>query len=235
MTLARLDQRGVSVRDLIVDHTRKLGTEFQRLTGYEVVAMQIHPNEGILHPHICYASVDKENRLLHSLSGRGRRGLRFLGPSCIGTLRLVENGVWPEEDAEMARRFLSGSIRNGQEPIDWVLSRHLDGLTEKSLLDLCNQRPEVAEIWKSADREYKTGALTRREERPDLMAKRIEDLTNENGALRNELARLKADFPAPTHEVPAVGIMGLPLLEPTTHVAQELSRKTTNLIPPIQL
>lgn len=233
-TLARLDKSGIPVRDIVIGHTQKLGHEFARLTGYEVVAMQLHPNEGILHPHLCYATVDKENKLLHSLNGRGRRGLRFLGPACIGTLRLVENGVWPEDDAEMAHRFLSGSIRNGQEPIDWVMSRYLDGLAEKSLMDLSQQRAGVAEIWKATAQEYKIGALARREERPDLMTKRIEALANENDALRSELARLKADRPSPPTEAPAIGIMGLPLLGLPAAAEKNSSRKTASLIPPIQ-
>ena len=211
-TLARLDKSGIPVRDIVVGHTQKLGHEFARLTGYEVVAMQIHPNEGILHPHLCYASVDKENKLLHSLNGRGRRGLRFLGPACIGTLRLVENGVWPEDDAEMARRFLSGSIRNGQEPIDWIMSRYLDGLAEKSLMDLSQQCAGVAEIWNATTREYKMGALARREERPDLMAERIGALTSENEALRAEIAALKMPAENKNDLAEQLGPLGLPVL-----------------------
>ena len=233
-TLARLDKSGIPVRDIVIGHTQKLGHEFARLTGYEVVAMQIHPNEGILHPHMCYATVDKENKLLHSLNGRGRRGLRFLGPACIGTLRLVENGVWPEDDAEMARRFLAGSVRKGQEPIDWVLSRYLDGLAEKSLMDLSKQFTGVADIWNATARDYKIGAIARREERPDLMAKRIEALASENDALRNELAQLKADGLAPTPEMPATGLLGLPLLGLPTDMARTSPRKTTGIVPPIQ-
>lgn len=213
MVFARLDQKGIPVRDLVVEHTRKLGLEFARLTGYEVVAMQIHPNEGILHPHLCYATVNDDHRLLHPLSGRGRRGLRFLGPSSIGTLRLVENGVWPEEDAELAKSFLAGSVRRGQEPVDWVLSRYLDGLAEKSLLDLARSHSSVTQIWQNVASEYSNYAVARREARPDLMAERIDLLAAENEALRAELAALKQK---PVRKIvsPAKrGPLGLPVLE----------------------
>lgn len=211
MTLARLDKSGIAVRDVVMDHTRRLGLEFGRLTGYETVAMQIHPNEGNLHQHICYATVDAENRLINPLGGRGRRGLRFLGPSCIGTLRLVEHGLWPESDAGLARNFLAGSVRGGMEPVDWVLARYLDGLAERSLLEMSHFNPAVKDIWEGVVKEYASYATARREARPDLMAKRIDALTGENEALRAELAALR-DSKCNQPTLPQLGIMGLPLL-----------------------
>ena len=213
MTLARLDNCGIPVRDVVMDHTRRLGVEFGRLTGYETVAMQIHPNEGNLHQHICYATVDAENQLINPLGGRGRRGLRFLGPSCIGTLRLVEHGLWQEEDAGLARKFLAGSVRGGVEPVDWVLARYLDGLAERSLLEMSHFNPAVKDIWEGVMKEYASYATARREARPDLMAERIETLSAENSSLRAELAALKQST-VPKDVTPAQELdpLGLPVL-----------------------
>jgi hypothetical protein len=213
MTLARLDNMGIPVRDVVMDHTRRLGVEFGRLTGYETVAMQIHPNEGNLHQHICYATVDAENQLINPLGGRGRRGLRFLGPSCIGTLRLVEHGLWPEADAGLARKFLAGSVRGGVEPVDWVLARYLDGLAERSLLEMSHFNPAVKDIWEGVVKEYASYATARREARPDLMAERIETLSAENAALRDELAALKQSAALKGETlVPELDPLGLPVL-----------------------
>jgi hypothetical protein len=213
MTFARLDNQGIPVRDAVLDHTRKLGTEFERLTGYEVLASQIHPNEGVLHPHICYATVDHEHRLLHSITGRGRRGLRFLGPALIGTLRLVENGIWPESDSEMATTFLKGSIRRGQEPVDWVLSRYLDGLAEKTLLNLSRTHEIVKQIWGEVVHEYSAYAIKRRSERPDLMANRLSELESENNDLRAELIALRLQSEPEASALLGKDVLGLPLLD----------------------
>lgn len=71
--------------------------EFEIATQLEVIACQVHPEEGLLHFHIAYATVSADNELLWPKSGVGRRGIRRLGPSGIGTIRLVEDGFWGEE------------------------------------------------------------------------------------------------------------------------------------------
>ena len=212
MAFSRLENEGIPMRDLVLDHTRKLGAEFNRLSGYEVVAMQVHPNEGILHPHLCYATVDEQHKLLHPLTGPGRRGLRFLGPASIGTLRLVENNLWPESDAVLVRKFLAGSVRRGQEPLDWILSRYLDGLAEKTLIDLSKINATVSKIWKDVVSEYSSYAKTQRESRPDLMAENIVALTAENESLRAELTKLKQGTPPKSQPV-NTGPRALPALK----------------------
>lgn len=197
LAFSRLEQRGLGIAPAIHEHAQALITEFASATGYEVVAAAVHPEEGNLHHHLIWTHVDKDNRLLHHASGRGRRGPRFLGPSLIGTLRLVDKGIWPEEDATLARKFFADRVRKGESPIDWVLSQVLDGLAEKTLMGLSAVFPWVRGVWEQAEADYRATAMERRAARPDLMAARLNSLENENAILREEIERLRSASASP--------------------------------------
>ena len=189
LTFSRLEERRLAVAPFVKEHSHILINEFAAATGYEVIAAAVHPEEGVHHHHVLWSCVDKDHRLLHQASGRGRRGLRFLGPALTGTLRLVDKGFWPEEDAVLARKFLADRVRGGQEPIDWTLSQVLDGLAEKTLQYLSNCFPWVKKVWDEAESDYRATVLARRAARPDLMAERLTFLDEENANLRAELER----------------------------------------------
>jgi hypothetical protein len=197
LAFARIEQRGLGIAPAIHEHAQTLINEFTSATGYEVVAAAVHPEEGNLHHHLIWTHVDKDNRLLHNASGRGRRGPRFLGPSLIGTLRLVDKGIWPEEDATLARKFFADRVRKGESPIDWVLSQVLDGLAEKTLMGLSAVFPWVRGVWEEAEADYRATAVERRAARPDLMAQRLTSLESENANLRAEVERLRSAPVAP--------------------------------------
>lgn len=190
LALARIDQAGLPVRATVLDFACKLGQEFQRITGYEWVAAQIHPEEGNLHVHLAYATVNKKGELLHPTKGIGRKGLRLAGPSVIGTLRLVDAGIWPQEDAALARAWLADRKVAGSDPVDYVLSGYLDGLAEKTLLGLGQIRPDAAAIVKKARLDYETDAKTRREGRPDVIANQLAALRVRNHELEQEKKEL---------------------------------------------
>lgn len=202
LTFSRLEQCGLKIEPAIEEHAQVLAENFTAATGYEVVAAAIHPEEGVLHHHLIWSHVDKDNRLLHQASGRGRRGPRFLGPSLIGTLRLVDKGIWPEEDATLARKFFADRVRKGEEPIDWVLSQVLDGLAEKTLVGLSAAFPWVRGVWAQAETDYRATTIARRAARPDLMADRLVALELENESLRAEVARLRVTSVNPSLVVP---------------------------------
>ena len=214
LALARIDRAGLPVRASVIDYACKLGAEFARMTGYEWVAAQIHPEEGSLHVHLAYATVNKKRELLHPSEGIGRKGLRLAGPSVIGTLRLVDSGIWPEEDGRLARSWLADRRVGGADPVDYTLSSYLDGMADKTLLGLGKLNPVAAEIVNRARLDYETDAKQRRSERPDVVAKEVAklqtrnaeleaaneslvtrnaDLTASNTALKSEVDRLRAD------------------------------------------
>ena len=164
--------------------------------------------------HLAYATVNKKRELLHPSEGIGRKGLRLAGPSVIGTLRLVDSGIWPEEDGRLARSWLADRRVGGADPVDYTLSAYLDGLADKTLLGLGKLNPVAAEIVKRARLDYETDARQRRSERPDVVAKEVAklqtrnaeleaaneslvarnaDLTASNTALKSEVDRLRAD------------------------------------------
>jgi hypothetical protein len=71
----------------------------------------------------------------------------------------------------------------------------------------------VKDIWEGVMKEYASYATARREARPDLMAERIETLSAENAALRDELAALKQSAALKGETlVPELDPLGLPIL-----------------------
>ena len=69
------------VRPFLRRLARELAREFAALTGLEVLAVELHPEEGNLHLHLSYATVTADNRLLWPERTVGRKGLRCLGPA----------------------------------------------------------------------------------------------------------------------------------------------------------
>lgn len=201
LAFSRLEQHGLQMAPAIIDHAKILSRHFASASGYQVVASAIHPEEGVLHHHLIWTHVDEENILLHRADGRGRRGPRFLGPALIGTLRLVDRGIWPEEDATLARKFFSDRVRQGDEPIDWVLSQVLDGLAEKTLTGLSIIYPWVRDVWMQAEADYRMSAQARRASRPDLMQARVSNLETENARLRAQVAALRASLVEKSPEI----------------------------------
>ena len=201
LAFSRLERLGLGIAPVIRDHSQVLIHEFTAATGYEVIAATVHPEEGNLHHHLLWTHVNEEHQLLHGRSGRGRRGPRFLGPALTGTLRLVDKGIWPEEDAFMARKFFADRIRGGQEPVDWVLSQVLDGLAEKTLSGLSAAFPWVKDVWDGAEKDYRQTVLARRAARPDLLAERLTSLEDENASLRAEIERLRATPKPPDRSI----------------------------------
>ena len=183
LAFARIDQAGLPVRASVIEYAKKLGSEFARVTGYEWVAAQIHPEEGNLHVHLAYATVNKKRELLHPSEGIGRKGLRLAGPSVIGTLRLVDTGIWPQEDGKLARAWLADRRVGGNDPVDYTLSAYLDGLADKTLFGLGKLYPTAAAIVNQARLDYEVDAKKRRAERPDVVAKHNESLITQNAEL----------------------------------------------------
>ena len=192
-TFSELESTGMSTRRTILRYAKEASQEFERDTGLEVVAVQMHPEEGNLHFHITYTAVNDKHELLHDSGGAGRKGLKMLGPASIATLRLVDLGFWPEEDAALAKFYLKDRNKSGREPIDWVLSGILDGLCEKTITDAAAKKAVVKETYARVLGEYSDEVKKRRYERPDLVEARLEHAQSENEKLKEELASSKAE------------------------------------------
>lgn len=222
LAFARIDQAGLPVRASIIEYAKKLGAEFGRLTGYEWVAAQIHPEEGNLHVHLAYATVNKDRELLHPNKSIGRKGLRLAGPSVIGTLRLVDTGIWPQEDGVLARSWLADRRVGGSDPVDYTLSMYLDGLADMTLLGLGKISPDAAKFIDRARLDYETDAKRRRAERPDIVAKQVTALQARNAELEARNAELEVEI-----ERLKAAAVNTQQIMPTTTVKprQEIPRK----------
>ena len=194
LAYARLERVGLGVRREVVDEVRRLGAEFKRLSGYRLEALEIHPEEGSLHLHLVYSTVGPDQKLLHPVGGAGRKGLRLAGPSVIGTLRLVEAGVWPESDGRLARKWLADRRRGGVEPVDLSLSQYLDGLAEKALLAVGSREPTALAVITGARADYVKCARERREARPDVLEERVNELQGRNDRLSSEVEQLRVEL-----------------------------------------
>jgi hypothetical protein len=183
LAFSRLDHAGYSIRDVVIEFAKMLGVEFARLTSYEYVAAQVHPEEGSLHAHIAYATVDESRALLHPTGGKGRKGLRLAGPSVIGTLRLVDGGIWPDSDGDLARSWLAARRDGGEEPVDYALSQYIDGLAEKSLIGLSHGDATAKALIDEAISNYAVDARSRRAERIDVQAEKLTELQTRNDDL----------------------------------------------------
>lgn len=166
---------------------------FRAATGLEPISGQCHPEEGQLHFHTVYSTVSADNKLLWSKTGKGRKGLRFLGPSHIGTIRQADAGFIPEKDAGLARLDLADRMRStgGEEPLDLLLSRELDAMCETFF---SGQFSPVAE-W--AREKYQTELTARRSKSPAVLTRQIEELKSEIRHLRTPGASNPEDFFAP--------------------------------------
>jgi len=194
LAFARLERVGLGVRREVIDEARRLGAEFERLSGYRLEATEIHPEEGSLHLHLVYATVGPDQKLLHPVGGAGRKGLRLAGPSVIGTLRLVDAGIWPENDGRLAQKWLADRRRGGVEPVDFSLSQYLDGLAEKALLALGSCEPVAKAIIEEARTDYERAAKVKRESRPDVLEMRVGELEGRNLQLVAEVEQLRSEL-----------------------------------------
>jgi len=181
-------------RQELVDEVRRLGAEFERLSGYQLEASELHPEEGSLHLHLTYSTVDPDHKLLHPVGGPGRKGLRLAGPSIIGTLRLVDAGIWPESDGRLAQKWLADRRRGGVEPVDLSLSQYLDGLAEKALLAVGSCEPAARAIIAGARADYVKAAREKRETRPDVLEERVGELEGRNAQLTAEVEQLRLEL-----------------------------------------
>jgi len=167
--------------------------EFQAATGLEVLAGEIHPEEGCLHFHVVYASVSADNELLWQRWQRGRHGLRLLGPSHCGMLRLITAGFLPRSDGAHARHDLESRRRalNGDDPIDFRLAFTIDLLVERFA-----SAPELAPIFAQASERYREQLNLRRAERPSALKAAKQKAEEERDKLAAEVASLKAELAA---------------------------------------
>lgn len=134
LALMRLESDGdFRSRPFVKETSLKITKAFQAATGYDPIAIDIHPKEGCLHFHIIYSSVSAEGKLIHARYQRGRHGSRHLGPALIGALRLGEEGLLAPDLSKGAKYLLESRREKlgGQDPIDFRMSQLLDGLCEK--------------------------------------------------------------------------------------------------------
>lgn len=197
------------VRPFMLQLARELAREFAALTGLEVLAVEVHPEEGNLHLHLSYATVSADNRLLWSDRSAGRKGLRCAGAWHIGNLRLALAGYVPRDDAALAvadlRRVQS---LHGAPPIDWTLSQSVDGHCV-AFVEKHGLQAAFADVAERYGREVRE----RRAQRPDQLraqaAKATADrdrLAKENAALKAQLAALTQGISAPLPPLPSLSL-----------------------------
>jgi uncharacterized protein YeeX (DUF496 family) len=130
LAFQELDQSGFSVAEVVEDFGKFTAQGLHGATGYRVRAYWVHTEEGRLHLHITYSTVDEANQLIHQEGRRGRHGPVHAFASVIGTVRLGRLGWLPKEWHDDAEGWLRDRSKNGQQPLDWVLSEALDGWIE---------------------------------------------------------------------------------------------------------
>lgn len=172
------------VRRMLVE----IAAEFQIATGLPVVAGECHPEEGNLHFHLVYATISRDHRLLWNIQGKGRKGLRLLGPGHIGTLRLVDAKYLAERDASLARKDLTDRMRSirGELPVDLRLSLALDALCDQFF------KATFPELYLRASKQYREELRQRMNERPSALKEKIRRLTQEKQNLSDQLAAVYA-------------------------------------------
>ena len=180
-------RRGL-VRPLMLRACRLVSAEFAAATGLEPIACEIHPEEGCLHLHLTYSTVSADHRLLWSRGHRGRHGLRLLGPSHGGTLRLVAAGFLPPSEGELALHDFKGRCRelHGEVPIDWKLSLAVEGLVEAF-----SAKHGLGKPFADAAAKYRADLNARRAEKPEALKASKDKAENENARLRREVAELR--------------------------------------------
>ena len=177
------------IRPFVMAAVQAAVAEFEAATGLEVLVAQVHPEESVLHFHLTYASVSAAGELLWRRGHRGRHGLRLLGPSHIGILRLIEAGFLPAEDGQMARVDLDRmSRKNGEEPADWRLSLALDGAAQAFAESHC-----VQSVFAEAAAEYSRDLQARRAQRPEQLRSAKNEVVEERDRLAAEVAALKTE------------------------------------------
>jgi len=186
-----------------------VAAEFTAATGLEVLAGQVHPEEGMLHLHLTYSSVSADHQLLWKRGHRGRHGLRLLGPSHGGTLRLVAAGFIPASEGSLALHDLNDRVRElgGEQPIDWRLSLVVEGLVERFI-----ESHGLQAIFSAEAERYRAGLAARRAERPEQLKAAKMKAESERDQLRAEVAQLKAQLAQTNKHAPAF----LPVISPAT-------------------
>lgn len=146
------------LREFIRRSALECSRSFSEETNYDVIATEVHPNEGCLHFHILYATISNDNKLLHTSSSelgtrkRGNPDIRLAGPCQIGLERARTNGI-PIPNEELHLEFLRDKIRQGELPADLKMSEVLDGCVERLQMENPQVRPifdECFDLWLKA-------------------------------------------------------------------------------------
>ena len=179
------------IKPFLLQVLRVVAQDFTAATGLDVIAGQIHPEEGCLHLHLTYSSVSADHRLLWRRGHRGRHGLRLLGPSHGGTLRLIAAGLLPESEGSLAMRDFKDRVRqlHGDLPVDWQLSVAVEGLVEAFA-----ERHSLQGILADQKKRYHSELLLRRSERPAALKSAKEKVEGERDRLASEVRTLKAQL-----------------------------------------
>ncbi|AOS46086.1 hypothetical protein Verru16b_03181 [Lacunisphaera limnophila] len=223
--LIALESAGKTSARVINGLISDLRAVFVQETPYEPLAFSVHPEESMLHIHLCYSVVDERHNLLHEGNQLGQPAKNFLGMGRIGTLRLVEFGLWPESDAVDIRDTIRRKLRQfGSVPIDWRLHETLDGHLEAYFR--ASRDPKVTLAYEVALEAYRKHVQVVRATRPDVL---IEANANLRDQLDRANARLKAPQGLQVVESPAQAIK---LLDDITDLIMQLSARK---VPPAHL
>ncbi|QYY37324.1 hypothetical protein [Ruficoccus sp. ZRK36] len=162
--------------------------EFVITTGLQIVASAVHPEEGMLHVHLIYSCVSEEHQLLWAKDGRGRRGVRLLGPSGTGVLRLEEGGLMDAKIAEQSRLNLRDRLAStqGEEPLDLRLSYTVDALCSMFF----ERRGLTSLLAKSRD-QYRSYLVQKIKQRPESMKKEIRSLRDNLSEMEAKINKLQ--------------------------------------------
>lgn len=134
--LSDCDNSDLPISDLVKGQSLKVAKEFQKETGYDPIAVCLHPKEGNLHFHIIFSHIDTENNKLHRSRGKGNPRLRRASSSIVGMSRMVDEGI-PINSGQKTKyeAIRADRVREGREPYDLVLSQYLDGLVNLWVMD----------------------------------------------------------------------------------------------------
>ena len=125
------------IRPFVIDLAKLATEEFEAMTGLKVEAVQIHPEEGVLHLHLTYKIV-RDGKHLVANGERGWQGIHRLRQGVLGALRQVEGNVRSPLDAQWAYAELArvlNDVCGGDFPVNFEVARAVDAAFELFAID----------------------------------------------------------------------------------------------------
>ena len=189
------------IRTKITNCAMLAAKEFEILTDYQVLAIAVHPNEGVLHFHLIYATVTLDQELLGDTTrSAGRRGIPNMGPRNLGLVRLASAGLRSAKEARVGYLDLKRiKTRSGSPPIDLMLAEMVDGFWDSAAFQdpLLRKHMDSGRAAYIQNRNLKLAAVGKNE----FLTAKLREKEAQVGRLKTEIESLSASLKKTQQEV----------------------------------